>query len=118
MNAGARGWPGYRTVVAVFLMTGIVAFGLIPGLGLLLVLAGVSVALFAVAINRAGRRSAPGGLWLAVAVVLLGILVTFTIHPVLGAALALAGAGLATGRTLLEWLELPPERLRQRGGKK
>ena len=118
MNASARAWPGYRAVVAVFLLGGIATFGLIPGLGLLLVLAGVSVALIALAIERAGRRNAPGGSWLGLAVALLGILVTFTIHPVLGAVVALAGAGLATGRALHEAFEFPAEELRQRGGKK
>ncbi len=120
MDAGAREWPGYRmrTVVAVFLLAGIATFSLIPGLGLLLVLAGVSVALIALAIEPAGRRNAPGGPWLGLAVALLGILATFTIHPVLGAALALAGAGLATGRALHEAFELPAEDLGQRGGRK
>lgn len=118
MNAGARAWPGYRMVVAVFLLAGIATFGLIPGLGLLLVFAGVSVALIALAIERAGRRNTPGGLWLGLAVALLGILVTFTIHPVLGAILALAGTGLATGRALRETFEFPGKELGQRGGKK
>jgi hypothetical protein len=120
MNAGAREWPGYRmrTVVAVFLLAGIATFGLIPGLGLLLLLAGVSIAVFAIGIDRADRRNAPGGVWLGLAVALLGIFVTFSIHPVLGAALVLAGGGLATGRALLEWLEFPPRRLGQRGGRK
>ncbi len=120
MNASARTWPGYRmrTVVAVFLLGGIATFGLIPGLGLLLVLAGVSVALIALAIERADRRNAPGGLWLGLALTLLGILVTFTIHPVFGAILALAGAGVATGRALLEAFEFPAEDLGQRGGRK
>ena len=119
MDAGAREWPGYRmrTVVAVFLLAGIATFGLIPGLGLLLLLAGVSIALIALAIERAGRRNAPGGLGLGLAVALLGILVTFTIHPVLGATLALAGAGLATGRALREAFEFPAKESGQNGGK-
>ena len=118
MNAGARAWPGYRVVVAVFLLAGIVTLLFIPGLGLLLVLAGISVALIAPAIERGGRRNAPGGLWLGLAVALLGVLVTFTIHPVLGAILALAGTGLATGRALREAFEFPPKKLGQRGGRK
>ena len=118
MKPGARAWSGYRTIVAIFVLAGIVTFGFIPGLGLLLILAGLSVGLIAAAIQRAGRRHAPGGLSLALALALLGILVTFTIHPVLGAALVLAGAGLAIGRALLEWFEIRPGQLGQTGGRK
>jgi hypothetical protein len=110
MNSQGANWSGYRIVSAIFVLAGVVSLGFIPGVGLLLFGGAFFVWLFGVMMSRAAVRIATGGLWVGLALSLLGVVVIFVVGPDVGLGVLVGGLGLTAGIAVYQWLQTARDR--------
>ena len=103
-------WTGYRVLSGIFALAGLVSLGLIPGVGLLLLGEAFVVWLVGAMMVRAALRLRTGGLWIALALSVSGVVVIFLVHPIVGLVVLLAGLGLTAGIAGYQWLDTARDR--------
>ena len=96
---------GYRVVVAIFAVAGVVSLGFIPGIGILLLCAACLVGFFGSAVGWRVPRIAGVAVWVGMALSLLGIVVVVTVEPTLGTSILLAGVAVAIVAAVYQWFE-------------
>jgi hypothetical protein len=110
MNPQRAHSSGYRIVSGIFALAGVVSLGFIPGVGLLLFGGAFLVWLVGAMMQHAALRLRTGGLWVALALSVLGVVFIFVVDPIVGLGVLLAGVGLTAGIAVHQWLETARDR--------
>ena len=105
MKHQPSGEIGFRIVVAIFALTGVVSLGFIPGIGILLLCAACSVGFFGSAVGWRVPRIPGIAVWVGMALSLLGIVVVATLEPSLGARILLVGVVVSIVAAVYQWFE-------------